>query len=280
VVLAGLNDGKYLENGLVREIHGCELFRHYFEIDVPSIGMMEVYTNRDSLPFLDLYTIPEAKSVFRGTIRYQGWCDLWAIISNLGFLSSNERNFSKMTYKRFTKELINFQSNVKSNDLNDSNDNLKESIRKIFNLDKILPIPDKLEWLGLFSEKLIRTTRGGNIDVLVELLLEKLSYQDNERDMVILQDELVADYDGTIMRYKSTLIDYGVAGEATSIARTVGLPAACAAKLILGKKISLKGVHIPVHPEIYKPILSELKTLGIMAKEEERDASYKQKYAN
>ena len=54
----------------------------------------------------------------------------------------------------------------------------------------------------------------------------------------------------------------------TSIARTVALPAAIAVKLILEGKINIKGVVRPVIPQIYNPVLSELKNLGIEMKEE------------
>jgi hypothetical protein len=47
------------------------------------------------------------------------------------------------------------------------------------------------------------------------------------------------------------------------------LPAAIAVKLILEKKIEVTGVLRPVIPQIYNPILNELKTLGIEMKEED-----------
>jgi len=47
------------------------------------------------------------------------------------------------------------------------------------------------------------------------------------------------------------------------MARTVGLPAAVGARLILEGEINLTGVHIPVLPEIYEPALRELEQLGI-----------------
>jgi len=68
-------------------------------------------------------------------------------------------------------------------------------------------------------------------------------------------------------RITSTLIDFGVPGEDTSMARTVGLPAAIGARLILEGEINLTGVHIPVLPEIYEPVLGELERLGIVCAE-------------
>jgi hypothetical protein len=47
------------------------------------------------------------------------------------------------------------------------------------------------------------------------------------------------------------------------VARTVAYPAAIAVKLILNKTIDQTGVHIPIKPEIYLPILKELESMDI-----------------
>lgn len=52
------------------------------------------------------------------------------------------------------------------------------------------------------------------------------------------------------------------------MSRTVSLPAAIAARLILEEKIPQRGVLRPVHPEIYDPVLDELAELNIVCKEE------------
>ena len=62
-------------------------------------------------------------------------------------------------------------------------------------------------------------------------------------------------------------MDYGIPNGDSSMARTVGLPAAIGTKLILEGQINKTGVHIPVLPEIYVPILKELKELGIAFEE-------------
>ena len=52
------------------------------------------------------------------------------------------------------------------------------------------------------------------------------------------------------------------------MAKTVGLPLAIAAKLYLTGNLHLKGVQIPIHREIYEPVLAELENHGIIFKEE------------
>jgi hypothetical protein len=46
------------------------------------------------------------------------------------------------------------------------------------------------------------------------------------------------------------------------MSKTVGLPLGIATKLILEGKITTPGVQIPIHKEIYEPILAELKDFG------------------
>ena len=100
-------------------------------------------------------------------------------------------------------------------------------------------------------------------------MLAKLQYAPGERDMVVLQhviDAVAAD--GRPERITSTLIDYGIPGGDSSMARTVGLPAAAGARLVLEGRIASRGVLVPVIPEIYGPILEELRAQGIVFQEE------------
>ena len=53
------------------------------------------------------------------------------------------------------------------------------------------------------------------------------------------------------------------------MAKTVGLPVAIAAKLILNGEIKSTGVQIPTTKDIYVPVLEELKENGINFVEEE-----------
>jgi hypothetical protein len=85
--------------------------------------------------------------------------------------------------------------------------------------------------------------------------------------MIIMHHEFIAEYPSKKEYVTSTLVDYGIPDGDTSVARTVALPAAIAVKIILNKQITLTGVHIPVIPEIYNPILDELEEIGIIFKE-------------
>jgi len=87
--------------------------------------------------------------------------------------------------------------------------------------------------------------------------------------MVVMQHTFVARYpNGNREVIKSRMLDFGTLKTDTSIARTVALPAACAVDMLLEGKIKTTGVHIPVIPEIYNPVLDQLETMGIKMVEE------------
>ena len=48
---------------------------------------------------------------------------------------------------------------------------------------------------------------------------------------------------------------------------TVALPVAIASRMILDRSMKLVGVHRPVIPEMYEPILNELENLDIKLEE-------------
>jgi len=99
---------------------------------------------------------------------------------------------------------------------------------------------------------------------------EKLSYGPGERDMVVLFHKFQAwfEADGHFERLTTSLVDFGQPNGDSSMSRTVSLPAAIAARLILEGKISRRGVLRPVHPDIYNPVLDELASLNIVFSEE------------
>jgi len=122
--------------------------------------------------------------------------------------------------------------------------------------------------MGLLSDDPLPAGADTLMDILVARMLELMPYGPDERDMIVLYDVFYARYPNHIERTDSTLIAFGVPGGDSAMARTVSLPAAIAAKLILTGQIIATGVHIPVISEIYNPVLDELETLGIKCVEE------------
>jgi saccharopine dehydrogenase (NADP+, L-glutamate forming) len=100
------------------------------------------------------------------------------------------------------------------------------------------------------------------IDILTARMLEKMSYAPSERGMLVLRQEFQAEYTDREEAITSTLVDFGIPNGDSSMARTVGLPAAIGVRLILEGKITITGARVPVVPEIYELVLAELEALG------------------
>ena len=124
------------------------------------------------------------------------------------------------------------------------------------------------EWLGLFSDNDMRYTKISPFEIIYNLMLGKMMITDKDRDMIVLKHLFLASYpDGRREIITSRMVDFGSIITNTSIARTVGLPAAIAADMILKGEIKLSGVYIPVIPEIYNPVLNRLDQEGISMEE-------------
>ncbi len=257
-MLAGKNSAQYLLDGQEVFIPSEKLFENYHFISIEGLGVFEAYPNRNSLPYIELYGIPETKTMLRGTLRNVGWCETIKRMVQLGLLNEEEREWTGMSYRDFLRSLIGSPPEK----------NLRQAVCDYLRIDPGSAIIRRLEWLGLLSDEPLPVQKGSALDIVAARMVEKLQYREGERDMIVLQHEFIASYpDGKRERIISTLVDFGIPGGDSSMARTVGLPAAIGTKLILEEKIKERGVHIPVLPEIYIPILGELKELGIAFKE-------------
>ncbi len=257
VVLAGRNPARYLLDGREVSVPGPELFSDVTDTEVAGVGPLEVYPNRDSLIYVDLYGLASARTLMRGTFRYRGHSRTWKALADLGWLDLEERDVDGTTLGKLQARLIG----------SPGKDVRAEVARRLGMAPGEDPM-DRMAWLGLFGdEPASATSPRSPLDVLAKRLERKLSYAPGERDMIALEHRFEAEFgDGRRERIFSTLVDFGHFGEAdrdTSMARTVSLPAAIAARLVLEGRITETGVHIPIIPGLYNPILDELEGLGL-----------------
>jgi saccharopine dehydrogenase (NADP+, L-glutamate forming) len=258
VILASRNSALYLKNGKQVLIEPVNLFKDRFSYNFPGIGELEVYPNRDSISYMDIYGIPETKTIYRGTFRYKGWCETLDAMKSFNMLDDTVSDFEGITYSEFLAE----RGNVTVKDL-------KKNISLKLGVDEHSVAIKSFEFLGLFSNEELNYRSSTPFEITSDRMIKKMLLSDNERDMVILQHVFLAAYAGGKKEViKSSMLDFGSPSTNTSIARTVALPAAIAVRLILENKIQITGVHRPVVPQIYGPVLDELKTLGIEMKEE------------
>lgn len=264
VLLASRNAATWLENGSVTTVPGSRLFEHYRFQDVPGVGTFENYPNRDALPYRDLYGLGEARTVYRGTFRMAGWCETLRCIAALGWLETEPvEGFSGNTYGDLTRHRVGAAPE----------DDLAEATARFLGFPLYAAALKRLEWLGLLGDEVLPAGTTDPLTWLNTLLLRRLPMDSTERDMVVMVHEFHAALpDGRRERITATLLDYGQPGGDTSVARTVALPAAIAARLILEGRIGERGVRIPVEPEFYVPILEELERLGIRFSEHREGA--------
>ena len=257
VLLASRNSAKFLEHRKIVEIDGKNLFSNYRVEEVDNLGKFEVYPNRDSMPYRDIYGLNEAETVMRGTYRYPGWCDTLKKMVDLGLIDETPReNLKSMSFRNMIAELVKC----------DEKDDVIAKTAEKMGLSKDSEIIKRIEWLGLFSDDIVS---GNNyLDILGERMQEKMKYEEGERDMLILKHKfIVENKDKSRDMITSTMIDYGIPYGDTSMARTVSLPLGIGVKLMAENKIDLKGVIRPIKKEVYSLILKELERLNIKLEE-------------
>ncbi|MGF3553877.1 MAG: saccharopine dehydrogenase C-terminal domain-containing protein [Thermoplasmatota archaeon] len=254
VLLASKNPARWLEDGQEIVIPGERLFENYKMQDVSGVGTFENYPNRNSIPYKEIYGLKDAKTVYRGTFRMHGWCETLRKIVALGWLNDKlVEGFYGKTYADLTRFFVKAKPK----------EDIIKATSRYLNLETYSAIIKRLEWLGLFSEEPLPRDKDNPLDYLNVLMLKKMSMSKDDKDMIVMHHEFIAEYPSNKEYITSTLVDYGEPGGDTSVARTVSLPAAIAVKMILNNKIKLAGVQIPVIPQLYNPILDELEKIGI-----------------
>ncbi len=259
VVMAGNNDGKYLKDGVEVYVPTQDLFKNPLQVDFTDVGKLEVYPNRDSISYIDIYGIPEVKTIQRGTFRFKGWCETITVMKQLNLISYDKVNLEGKTYADFIAMQIGASESS----------NIRAKVAAHVGIAADAHALDAMEWLGLFSNEAINRTEDSPFEVTSDLMIAKMELGRNERDMVAMQHTFLATYpDGTKEVIRSRMLDFGTPATDTSIARTVALPAAIGVEMILAGEITEKGVFRPTIPGIYNPILDALEKLNIRMVEE------------
>ncbi|TFH01783.1 MAG: saccharopine dehydrogenase, partial [Candidatus Thorarchaeota archaeon] len=222
VLLAERNNAHFLRDGKEVKIPGPELFQSCEPMEVPGMGIFEGYPNRDSMSYIDIYNIPETKTMLRGTFRNTGWCETLDKIADLGLLDIEDRFLDGITYADLMRDLTSA-----------GDGDLKEAVAKFCKIDKDSEVISRFEWLGLFDERAIDSKINARLDALCALFEEKLNYAPGERDMLVMHHEFIAEYPDKKQKITSTMIDYGILNGDSSMSRTVALPVAIASRMIL-----------------------------------------------
>jgi len=257
---ASLRSAKIMEDGHIVDLPGGVTFQRPSFHEIPDLGWFEAYANANSLPYIEAYGIPEVRNIYRGTLRYPGWCDMITQMQKLGLFDTERRNLAGHTYASVVREITGCM---------DASEPVIDCAARFLKLENHSLAIKKLEWLGLFDETKLPFESGSLRELVSELYSGKLQFSRGERDLIVMQHRYDVSYSGSRRKtHVSTLISRGDVDGDTAIAKTTGIPIGIAVHLIVTGAVKKNGVIMPTTEDIYAPSLRELANEGISFTEE------------
>ena len=263
VVLAGQGVAKFKRNNLLKYVPYHKLFTRLEKVVVPGYGDFEGYFNRDSLQYREVYGLTDIPTIIRGTLRRPGFCSSWNALIQMGLTddSFEMEELEQLTYRDFINMFLVYKPN----------DTVEKKVADYLGLDENSQVMENLSWLGLFESAKIGLRRGTPAMVIQHLLEQKLVMSPSDKDMIVMQHQFEYQIENKVKLLFSSMVMKGDKNGETAMSKTVGLPLALATLLILEGKLRKAGVMIPTLPEIYEPLLSDLKQHGVQFLEEEQE---------
>jgi len=261
VVLAGMGVSRFIHNGMYKYIPYHRLFDRALKRKILQLGEFEIYANRDSLKYREIYNLKDVPSIFRGTIRRPGFCKAWNVFVRLGCTEDDYiiENSENLTYRDFINSYLRYDPNMPVEiKLQEYCQNAADPV-----------VFEKLKWLGIFDKRKVGLKDATPAQILQKILEEKWKMDPSDKDMIIMQHEFKYTLNGEDKMLVSAMAKEGIDQNQTAMAITVGLPLAITTKLLLTGKIKHKGIVIPIYKDIYEPVLTELETFGIHFEEKE-----------
>ena len=255
VVLAGQGVSKYLENGQYKYTPYNKLYSRIEKASVPGMGDFEIYANRDSLKYRESYGLKDIKSMFRGTMRRPGYCAGWNVFVQLGMTDDTwvMEGVENMTWRDYINSFLPYNESL----------SVEEKVCAECGITMESETMQRLKWLGIFNSTSIGLKDVTPAQVLQKLLEEKWVLGPNDKDLIVMQHKFVYELNGAVQTKYSTLVVVGQDQVHTAMAITVGIPLAIGVKMLMLGQIALRGVQMPILPELYEPILKELEEFGV-----------------
>lgn len=259
VVMSAEHGAQYMIDGKIKIVPFHQVFLHTWAVDVPGVGMLEAYPNRDSLSYIDAFGLTGVQTMIRGTLRYPGWSETWSQIVRLGLPNETLRipDLARRTFAEVLEMHL---------PLTVTGSGLEQRVANYLGISPTGSIMENLRWLGLLSDEATDCEGETAAAMMVDVLSNKLPLERGQRDMIVLAHEFQVEYAGQDRAREtisSTLVERGDPDGFTAMARTVGLPTAVAVKLLLTDEIPITGSQIPTHPSIYEPVLREIAAAGL-----------------
>lgn len=250
VVMAGKAGAQFRQGGETKALDYGNLFQADRIVDIPGLGPLAYYPNRDSLGYIPLYGLENTDDFIRTTLRYPGFCSGWKHIVDLQLTSETALyDTDGMSLQQFfVQHFERFQLITQYN--------LLIAAEPLFR--------EQMDYLGTAdTHTLINKGRCAAVDVLQFAIEKKWVLSPGDKDMIVMLHDIVYEKNAQHYNSKSCLIVSGDDHVRTAMAKTVGLPLGIAASLILRGIIKERGLHIPIIPAIYEPVLRELTEQGI-----------------
>jgi saccharopine dehydrogenase-like NADP-dependent oxidoreductase len=261
VVIAGQGGAaKFIQEGTYKYIPYHKLFRRTEFMHIKGYGKFEAYANRDSLKYRTAYGLEKALTLYRGTMRRVGFSKAWNIFVQLGLTddSYHIKESEQMSYRAFINLFLPYSPT----------DSVELKVRHYLKIDQDDIMWDKLMELHLFSDQHFLTIKNGTpAQLLQEILEAHWTLGLEEKDMVVMYHKIGYAYQGEMRQLDAHMVVEGTSQTHTAMAKTVGLPLAMSCLLILNKEITTPGVRIPIHKEIYTPVLKLLAQEGVVFKD-------------
>lgn len=220
---------------------------------------LEGFPNRDSTIYSESYGIQSAHTLIRGTLRFKGFTKAMTSFVKLGLINSEPcpvllPTSSPVSWKELLCKQMGLSSSV-------SDEAFEEAVYERIGKDDFAM--ETLRWFGMLSEESVLHA-DSVLAALAKHLEGKLSFAEGERDMIIMRNDVGLRHPtGELETKHISLVVYGTPNGFSAMAKTVGYPAAIAARMVLDGEITTKGLVVPMSKEIYEPALARLKEEGL-----------------
>ncbi|XP_049430157.1 alpha-aminoadipic semialdehyde synthase, mitochondrial isoform X1 [Epinephelus fuscoguttatus] len=221
---------------------------------------LEGFPNRDSTKYAEPYGIQSAHTLIRGTLRFRGFSKAMSGFVKLGLINSEpcpilQHTSSPVSWRDLLCKQMDLSSSI-------SQDAFEEAVYERIGKDDF--VMDALRWFGMLSDDELVLHADNVLAALTKHLEVKLSFDKGERDMIIMRNDVGLRHPtGELETKHISLVVYGDPSGFSAMAKTVGYPAAIAARMVLDGEITAKGLVTPMTKDIYGPALARLKEEGL-----------------
>ncbi|WP_119080792.1 saccharopine dehydrogenase C-terminal domain-containing protein [Chitinophaga alhagiae] len=258
IVLAGTSGATYKEKGKTKEVEYQQLFDQSKTVQVPGLGKLAYYPNRDSLNYIDVYNLGNIPTFMRATLRYPDFCEGWNALVKLGLTDDSKKHpTDNVTFFKWASQNIKVDKQLTN----------EENVAQFLGVSSKSKLVRQLKYLGILNGELINLGEQSNATVLQHVLEDRLKMEAADKDMIVMLHEIEFERRNMSTRLHSYMIVQGEDNLRTAMAKTVGLPLGIMAKLLLSGSLQLTGLQVPVMPEVYNPVLRELEEYDIRFEE-------------